>query len=71
MKNYFGITILIAVALLAGFTPLLRTDLALDFHIRDQYYVIPIAKVIFRICLATATVWILLVVARGTWARLR
>jgi hypothetical protein len=59
------------VALFAKYSPLLRTDFGLDIHMHDKYYVIPLNDVVFRICLAAATAWILLMSARGMWSRFR
>jgi hypothetical protein len=47
MKNYIGVTVLILIALLAQFSPLLHSNLGLDVHLHDRFFVIPLAKIIF------------------------
>ena len=71
MKRYIGIAVLIVVALVAKFSPLLHTNFGLDIHRHDKYYVIPLNDVVFRVCLAAATAWSLLMGARGMWSRFR
>ncbi len=71
MKSYIGIAVLIVVALLAKFSPLLHTNFGLDIHRHDKYYVIPLNDVVFRVCLAAAIAWILLIGARGMRSRFR
>jgi hypothetical protein len=71
MKKYVGAAILILVALLAEFSPLLHINLGLDVHVRDEFYVIPFAAVIFWVCIVAAVAWNLLISVRGRPTRLR
>ena len=64
MKNYIGVTVLILVALLAEFSPLLHSNLGLDVHLHDRFFVIPLAKIIFWLCIVVATGWLLLISVR-------
>jgi hypothetical protein len=61
MKNYIGVTVLILVALLAEFSPLLHVNLGLDVQLHDGFFVIPFAKIIFWLCIVVATGWLLLI----------
>ena len=71
MKKYVGAAILILVALLAEFSPLLHINLGLDVHVHDEFYVIPLATVVFWLCIVVATAWILLISMRGRPTRIR
>ena len=71
MKTYIGIAALIVVAVVAKFSSLPHANFGLDIHIRDEYYVIPLNDVVFGVCLAAATAWVLFAGARGMWSRFR
>jgi hypothetical protein len=71
MKNYVGAAVLVLVALLAEFSPLLRINLGLDVRLHDEFFVIPLASVIFWLCIVIATAWLVVVGIRRRPTRLR
>jgi hypothetical protein len=71
MKNYVGAAVLVLVALLAELSPLLHINLGLDIHLHDEFFVIPLANVIFWLCIVVATAWLLVISIRRGPTRLR
>jgi hypothetical protein len=70
-KNYLGAGIPILVAFLAQLCPLLHIDLGLDIYLHDEYVVIPLANIIFWLCVVAATAWILVMGVGRSSSRLR
>ena len=65
-KSYLGAALLVLVALLAKFSPLLQSDLGLDIYLHDEYVVVPLANIIFWFWLSIgiAGAWLLIRVIR-------
>jgi hypothetical protein len=70
-KSYLGAAILVLVALLAKFSPLLQSDFGLDIYLHDEYVVVPLANIIFWICIVVATGWLVTIGVRRKPTRLR
>ena len=69
-KSYLGAAILVLVGLLAKFSPLLQSDLGLDLYLHDEYVVIPLASIIFWLCIVIAAAWLVTVGVRKKPTRL-
>jgi hypothetical protein len=70
-KSYLGAAILILVALLAKLSPFLQSDLGLDIYLHDEYVVVPLANILFWLCLVAATAWIVMIGVRRKPTRFR
>jgi hypothetical protein len=71
MKNYLGAAVLVSVAVLAEFTPLLHFNLGLDVLMHDEFFVIRLASIIFWLCIVAATARLLMIGIRKGPTRLR
>jgi hypothetical protein len=58
MRNFIGIGLFLALALVVRFGVFSNTGV--DIFIHDTYYVIPLRMVAFWLLIAIATVWLLI-----------
>jgi hypothetical protein len=62
MRNFIGIGLLLALALVVKFAVL--SNKGVDIFIHDTYYVIPLRMVAFWLLITIATVWLLIAAAK-------
>jgi hypothetical protein len=62
MRNFIGIGLLLALALVVRFA--VFSNKGVDIFIHDTYHVIPLRMVTFWLLIAIATVWLLITAAK-------
>jgi hypothetical protein len=62
MRNFFGIGLLLALAVVVRFAVL--SNKGVDIFIHDTYYIIPLRMLAFWLLIAIAAVWLLVAAAK-------